>query len=431
MPTTHRWQGDAKAVKDIWTFTPGGTIAAGSTFAFTVNGNTLAYTATGTTAASVTAGVAAMWNNTQSPPLDPPPPKEFAEYYATDNAGTVTFTATKAGVPGTIGVAAGGSGSPTASCTNTTAATGPNFIDNTANWSSGSAIGNGDTLVFDSGSVPCLYGFASLAAVTALTIKILQGWNPSGGGLGLPETNENGYAEYRAKYLTIDGATLIEIDNSQISRVRIATGTSARTLIVRNTGQRVDPLVPVVLITGSHASNADYVVKGDVGFAFFAGEAASSPTYSQTFRDNPDSDARVEGGTGWTVTTINKGGGTLLLRNGATTINTTPKSGRLQVDAGAVTTLNAEGGDTIYNSTSALGTATLGNDARLYFDQDPRAKTVTNAIALYGKECHVFDTLGVAGVAGDANTLHVTLNHGASLSQIHNKSKASAAVTVA
>ena len=98
---TKQWTGNAVAVKDVWTITPGGTIASGSTFTLSINGKSIVYTSTGSTVAGVTAGIAALWNNTETPT-----PPEFRELVAVDNTTSVTLTGRLEGRPHTVGAAA-------------------------------------------------------------------------------------------------------------------------------------------------------------------------------------------------------------------------------------------------------------------------------------------------------------------------------------
>lgn len=404
MPATKRWQGDARAIADVWTFTPGGTIASGSTFTFTVAGKAVVYTSTGATAAIVSAGVTALWNST-----DNPLPPEFREYEAVDGTGTVVFTQRTKGKPGTIACAAGGSGTPSVTISNTTAATGPHHVDNAANWSDGAAPGNDDVLVFDSGSVDCLYG--DISSLTGITIKVLEGYT---GKIGLPEYNgsgSNSYPEYREKYVKITGGTL-EVDCSTATRVRVDFQSTLATLIVRNTGQREDNLPAVTIKGGASSSRAD-ITRGDVALAYFAGETANFPTVNIAFVERQESDANVFIGSGAsTVTTLTKSGGNLVNHAAVTTFRQTPGGGVTTQMAGGVTTATVDGGRYAYNSSGTLATASASGDGFIDFDGDTRAKTVTNPIDLFGDKSRLRDTRGVVA------SLVVDCNSGATGAQI-------------
>lgn len=405
---TKQWTGNAVAVKDVWTITPGGTIASGSTFTLSINGKSIVYTSTGSTVAGVTAGIAALWNNTETPP-----PPEFRELVAVDNTTSVTLTGRLEGRPHTVGAAAGGSGSPSVSISNTTPATGPNFISAAANWSDNAAPANSDVLVIDSGTIPILYGFDALDALTGVTVRILEGYQ--GVEIGLPNDNNDGdyYFEYRTKELTLDGGT-IEVNCSTLQRLRVNTQSTAATYRIINTGQRLDALVPVVLITGNHSSNTIDVTRGDVAIAFYPGQTSQFPTVRMAFANNQASDSQVFIGPDCTLTTISKTGGILTTNSNVTTLSQQPNGGTMRVEAGAVTTLNVDGGTCIYNSTGTLGTGRVSNEGFLDFDQDSRPKTVTNPVELFGDRARVRDSRKVV----NSGALVVDLNHTQSMANI-------------
>jgi hypothetical protein len=58
---------------------------------------------------------------------------------------------------------------------------------------------------------------------------------------------------------------------------------------------------------------------------------------------------------------------------------------------GGITTLTADGGSVVYNATGTLGTAIVSESGSLDFSQDPRPKTVTNPIQLYGNNATLND----------------------------------------
>ena len=401
---TKSWIGQAVAVADVWTITPGGTIASGSVFTLTINGKDLVYTATGSTLADTTAGITAAWNNTVTPP-----PPEFRELEATDTGTTVVLTGLSAGRPHTVSAAASGSGSPTISASNTTAATGPNHLNNGDNWSDGTAPANSDVLVFDRGSVPVLYGLST--TLTGITIYWRAGYR---GAIGLPPINRDGdaYGEYRTRYLTLDGATLIQLESQDVSRFYINTGTTAATVVVNQTGSREDDNIPCVCLRGGHSSNALTINRGDVGAAYFAGETSTIPDIRLAFVASRATDARLVCGTGATLTTVSKTGGDLTIRSNVTTLTQGPTGGTTTIEAGAVTTLNLNGGTCVYNSTGTLGTASIANDGFLDFDQDARAKTVTNPVDIYGPDARLRDSRKVV------SSLVVDLNRTGDLSRL-------------
>lgn len=405
---TKQWTGNAVATKDVWTITPGGTIASGSTFTLTINGKSIVYTSTATTVASVTAGITALWNNTETPP-----PPEFRELVAVDNTTSVTLTGRIEGRPHDISGAAGGSGTPSITVSNTTAATGPNFISAAANWSDGNAPANSDVLVIDSGDIPIYYGFDALDALTGVTLRILEGYQ--GAEIGLPNDNNNGdfYREYRTKEVTLDGGT-IEVNCSTLQRLRVNTQSTAATYRIINTGQRQDALIPVVLITANNSSNTLDVTRGDVAVAFYPGQTSNFATVRLAFANNQANDSIVFIGPDCTLATISKTGGDLTVNSNVTTLSQFPNGGTVRVEAGAFASLNIDGGTCIYNSTGTLGTPRVSNDGFLDFDQDSRPKTVTNPVELFGDRARVRDSRKVV----NSGALVLDLNHSQSLANI-------------
>jgi hypothetical protein len=103
-----------------------------------------------------------------------------------------------------------------------------------------------------------------------------------------------------------------------------------------------------------------------------------------------------------------------------TTLTQGPAGGTLTVAAGAITTLKVQGGTAIYNSTGTLGTATVSNAGILDFNQDPRAKTVTNPIQVYGDVAKVQDDLK----AVNSGVLSVTTNQTAKINVSHGSGSA-------
>lgn len=398
---TRRWLGKAAATTDKWTGTVGGTWSAGDTVTVTINNKSV----TGTLGATVTVAqvlqlIKNMFNSLSSEiesdesytPADGGQSiAEFKEYAAAvASATTVTFTAVTAGVPGTISVSKS-SASGTFTISNTVAATGPNFFDNQDNWSGNTVPVNSDTIEFDAGSSDLLYNLST--GLTGLTINIRDGYT---GKIGLPEVNANGYDEYRTKSLTTaGGTTTVLIDSDSCQRVRLAFGANTAAVVIRGTGTRLDPNVPVVLLTGGDGSSTLAISKGDVGAAFYAGETAQFTTIDTSYIGNPASDVRFVGGTGLTAATVNKIGGLAEFNANVTTLTHFPGSaGTTTFWAGTPATANIDGGTLIYNSTAAPGGTAwrVSGNGFIDFDQDPRAKTLSNPIDMHGENSRIRDT---------------------------------------
>ena len=377
---TLRWIAGAKLVTDVWTLTLSGTVTS-QTYTITIGSRTITYVSGGaSTVAQILAALLALWNS-----VSEPAPPEFKELTATGGVTDIVLTGRVTGRPHVVSFTA--SGLATIASTNTVAASGPNFRNVGANWTGGSAPANGDTLVYDSGNVPCKYGMS--AALTTLTTKIEPGYS---GTIGLPDTNTDGgaYREYRTASYTQEGGNLT-VNSPNVSLVRAAFGTTAFTARVIQTGRRLDGNIPVVLFTGGAASSECNVSRGDVGLAFFAGETCTCPTIRVSYISQQASDAKVICGTGLTTTTITKSGGTLELNGNATTITQDVKGGATTIQAGAFTTINVNGGKLAYNSTGTATTINVRNDGEVSFEGDPRGKTLTNPINVYGASAMVRD----------------------------------------
>ena len=385
--TVKRWLGQAASTFDLWTINLSGTVTS-QNFSLTINGKSLVYASSGgDTVATVLAALVALWN--RSTPANPPEFQELtaAPVPATGSAMSMTIIQDTAGIPSTITVSTGGAA--TFSITNTTAATGPNFFDNSQNWSGGVAPANGDTLVFDNGSVDCCYGLST--SLTTITLNAQGGYS---GNIGLPLINAVGqsiYSEYRTTYLTLAGGTAVI--NCAMRRCNLAFGANLTTVRVLTTGQRIDPYTPVVLIAGGNGSSELDVSKGDVGIAFYQGTTANFPTIKTSYLANTLSDVSLICGSGATLGTIIKTGGSMTVSANATTITQDVGGGTMTVtDSVTVTTLNVYDGTVNLNSIGAIATINLYGAATLSADGDPRAKTITNPIEVFSESVSVIDT---------------------------------------
>ena len=212
-----RWEPKAQDVRQVSTITVTGTWAAGDTWTLTINNKNL----TGTVPAGLTttANVADMIarqvdaNNTTENRLGAEIRNfggqeipEFGELDADAASSVVTFSSATPGVPFTLtrSESTAGDGALGA-VTAVTAATGKNWLSNTANYSSGTVPVDNDTLVFDSGNVDVLYALDHFRTGNIdLTIYIYDGYT---GQIGLPLQNSLGYIEYRNRYFQFRGGS--------------------------------------------------------------------------------------------------------------------------------------------------------------------------------------------------------------------------------
>lgn len=357
---TRAWLGRAKAVAQITTATPGGTIGT-ETFTLTINGKAISYTAQGgDTVALVVDGLLAAWEAADDDFA------EFADATPTDSTTTLTLTGAVAGVPFTVTGSA--TGSATLTVSTTTACTGPNYWTNTANWSGGAVPVNADDVIIDV-PVSILYGLDQSAVTLA---SLVVGSSFTGDAyIGLPRTNPAGYTEYRDQYLAI-GATAVRIgvgDGNGSARIKIAFGSVQTSCEVRRASQGAETNVPAVLLTGTHASNAFDVQEASVGLAFYGGETATALTLRLAAA------AQVTCGEGATLGTIT-GEGSLSVNSSVTTL--TQYDGEWRVNgAAAVTTFTQHGGVLQHRSTGTFATSTIGGT--LERSERAAAATMTTA----------------------------------------------------
>jgi trimeric autotransporter adhesin len=380
------WLGNAAPVAQVTVLTPA-TPSVNDTFTVTCNSKAVSYQTAVGTVADVCNGVAnALANATFA---------EFKEFQATNTGTTIQLAGQTAGLPFTVSLGVTTSGSATFTQSTTTSATGPNDWANGANWSTGSAPATGDDVYFSTGTVPVLYNLAQ-SGVTLDSLNVAQSYT---GTIGLPTYNTKAYREYRTMELQI-GATTINIgtgsSGSGSGRVKLNTGSVAGTLNVYNTGQPLDVGNPSLVWHGTNSSNVVNLTKANIGIAFFPGDTASMTTLRTGYVSNKNSDVTLTVGAGASVSTLDMNGGTVTINNGATTA--TISAGTLTVlGSGGITTLTADGGSVVYNTTGTLGTAIVSESGSLDFSQDPRPKTVTNPVQLYGNNATLNDPNQVVG----------------------------------
>ena len=385
---TKRWLGSAYAVADLWVVSLSGTVVS-QTYSITINGKSIQYIAGASdTVSTILAELQAAWSS-----ISPAPPVEFTELTATalPSGGpysSMTLTGNTLGKPSTISVST--SGGASFSIGHTTSATGPNDFSNGANWSGGSAPANGDTLVFDNGSIPCKYNLST--SLTGVTVSVEAAYS---GQIGLPfinSDNTTSYAEYRSTSLTFAGGTVL-VNSNGISRCNLAFGANTATVRVLNTGSRPDPNTPVCLITGGNSSSELDITKGDVGVAFYQGTTATLPTIKTGFTSNASSDVSLVIGVGATLTTVTKSGGYLSTRSSLTTLNHDVGGGTVDVfDSVGITTVNQYAGIVNYNTNGTIGTINAYGKAVVNFDADPRAIILTNPINVYAATVTINDS---------------------------------------
>jgi hypothetical protein len=392
--------GRAIAIPEKWTITVANTWATNDTCTLTINGKDLVLTvgATVTTTAIATAikemvnGDTITGDATRNETGDNV--GEFARITATVNSSVVTLTADDDGVPFDLTVTESTAGDGTATESNTQNATGPNFWDNADNWSGDTVPVDGDTVVFDSGDVSLLYALSTGIEPAALIIT--PGYT---GHIGLPLVNEDEpslpYDEYRDTYLILENdagtaACAISLEDGEgagSGRIKLDLADCATaTVNVRFTGQRAEEGVPALLIKNTASSAILNLQRGDVGVAFFDGEAGHLATVRVGFLEDQAGDSSLVCGDGVDLAdaAITITGGTVSLDSATGSGTIDVYGGELEVRSAAHASIDLDGGTLFYRSTGTLTTLAVGGGAVADFRKDVRARTVTNCTLFEG-----------------------------------------------
>jgi hypothetical protein len=220
------------------------------------------------------------------------------------------------------------------------------------------------------------------------------------GKIGLPKTNAGGYIEYRPTSLKA-GFTILDIgDGNGTGSQRINLNSNANTTVtIHNSGTGEADGIPAILLKTTTGNANVYINKGQLGIAIYGGETATVPTLNVGYISNQDGDSVVVCGSGVTLTTIVKTGGSLDIQSNATTV--TNYSGDLMIRGSAtVTALNLYGG-ACYDESS--GTFTAANIYGIYDRRrSTRTKTITTLDVYRGSEYH-----DPAGLVTLTNNLHL------------------------
>lgn len=370
---TLTWVGGAVETAQVTEWTFGGTWIAGETITVTYGQKTWVYTTVSTVIATITANLDAAYDALSSTTYP-----EYAEQTASSTATKFILTADTAGKPFTATLSTNSASGTISAASTTTANSGPNTWI-AGNFSGSALPANSDTVIIDVPDVEILYGLDQ-SAVTLADLRFLS----LNGKLGLPRTNTDGtsYPEYRDQYLKV-GATLCTID-TESTRCKVNFGSVQTACRVLNSGQGEDTDVKAILLLATHASSTADVTRGDVGVAFFAGEVSTLATLYVGQESSPASDADVVCGSGTTLGTIVKSGGSLVV-NSAIGTSLTQYGGVTTIyGTGAVAGLSGQGGTIIYNTSGTLGgSPVLTNGCVLDLSQDLRTKAITNPVDLY------------------------------------------------
>ena len=423
--TERRWQPKATPVPEKYTITVANTWAAADTATVTINEKDLTLTVGSlVTTAQVATSISQMINGetftdtTAAASITGDKVGEFSNITATVSGSVVTCTGGRLDTDGTqthlrsrpftLTATEVTAGTGTATAASTQVATGPHHWDNVDNWSGGAVPVDSDDVVFDDGSVSCLYSMGVPTAVSLATLKRRKSYT---GKIGLANQNTDNPAlpfyEYLTQYLTLgavaDAVTMVVTLESDGGRTFIDNGDAQATWNIRSkASSREIPEVPAILIKSTHVSCTLDLQAGDVGVAFYDGEAAALATIRVGYIDDQAGDAKLYLGDGvTTLTTTTQTGGTVQFDSALVTYNL--QGGVLTVgDAGAptVTTLNIDGGTCFYRGAGTMTTVNVGGGGTLDFRAGTKPVTVTNTnfyegSAFYDPQGRVTHTNGI------------------------------------
>jgi len=368
------WKGDAAPAAQTTVCSVGGTIEADQNFTITIGSKRLNVVAVATTATGVVVRIVDAWNA-----LLPAAYPEFAGIAIADNLdGSFTLTGTP-GVPFIVALeTTEGDGSPSGSETftqqTTAAATGPAFWSDGNNWSTGNVPSNGDDVVIQNSSASILHGLDQ-QSIALNSLSIDQSYT---GSIGLSLKNLAGYVEYRETYLRIQAATITvgSGSGSGSGRIKLDTGSGQCALNVHNSGSPATSGVKSILWRGTHASNTVTVNKGSFGAAVFAGETATIATLKEGFRTNVSGDSDVLLGSGCSLATIAKTGGSLEINSSFASLD--HAAGETVIADGTPGSMTIAGGAVRYQTAGTYTQATLASGGELDFRQDLRPRTGTD-----------------------------------------------------
>lgn len=361
------WVGRASSVSQVTKVTFS---AVGShTYSVTINGKTVSYTSTTSSLADIIDGLIASWEASAEP--------EHAEMIAAQRLEPtlvgLQLTATASGVPHTITASAS---SGTATVTEVTAASGPNFWNVAANWSGGTLPSAADDLVLESSSVPILYGLADTTNYASLTIRA-----SFTGSVGLPVTNDLGYPEYRTRFLTLGNGsgsmalTIGEGAGTGAQRIYIDFNDNTGTVSVFSTQQNVISGQPVQ-IHGLDSSSVVRIYGGSVLLDDPTSAAVSTIDIIERQGANARADVYVTPRVSWT--SITASGGTLLVESSGSSLTAREAASVTVSKASAIPTVKVGSRARVnWESSAGIGTKlTVEPNGVIDFGRVATAKTV-------------------------------------------------------
>jgi hypothetical protein len=388
------WIGNAHGVKQIMTFTMGGTWLTGETLTWTISDKDIVVTlgANVTTANVATAFKEAYMSSTRldgtgsTDATSNAGAQEFGEFreaIATVSGSVVTVIGKDAGHPIEL-TAAETSTSGTITAATPQAATGPNHWDNVDNWDTGSAPASDDVVILKDSKVHIWYGLPN--GTMECTVNHYM---TSSSEVGLPEVNARDpaypYYEYRQRYVRFDDAGG---SSNVLHRFGIGLGPGSRLMNFRHTGVKCSPVIfntgqPNPNLLGTKALNICCSVNTSTinilnGSVNFGSQDATSSAFASATQTGGDSVCLTGLHTTAGVEVL---GGRMLIGQTGVLANCQIRNGtlRLQNQTGTITTLGLyETGVAEYASTATITNLNCFGgtfDAR----EDVGAFTPTNA----------------------------------------------------
>lgn len=346
--------------------------AASGTLTVTINSKTEVYTATSDdTIATVATNMVSQLQNSVVP--------EFADVTWSNPDDAIIYGVGNADGQ-TISVSFVGAGGVTVSNTST-AATSASDLADVLNYSTGALPVDTDTLVIENSSVSILWGLNALSALEVNIVRLAS----HTGQIGLPDTNANGYPEYRPTHLATEG-TSIQIEDNQQGFVRLLSTAASAVTFTQTSSSAGSLFSEYVELTGTPASSVITVNGGGLAFAPLQDQTSVAGTLNvanAAFRTGPNG----------TFTTGYLSNVNAQIAGTYTTLTIDNSASEISVVRAAVsTTTTVEAGTLSWNSSGAMGTMTIASEGILDLTFAPVAVAVTNLIVT--DNAQVFDPNG-------------------------------------
>lgn len=366
------FRGGAAPQAKAYTWTIGGTIEVGDQFRFTIGSRRFVVSASSTVAADVATQIVNAINQ-----IDQSLYPEFSEVIASAVSAVLTIAARTPGEDFVVtadsvesdGVTAADAQTITAG--STTVSKGPKHWDDANNWAGGVLPVDTDDILIEDYSGDILYGLDQ-TAIDAASLTLRTTFS---GRLGLGPINDNGYPEYRQKYLKIKPTVLTVEANSP--RIMIDTLNVQNTIIVRMPSQQLSlgqgqGGLPAFLWVGVGTGDGPTMelISGSVGIAILAGETANLTKLDM----GGDGNTSAVGGGTLDLVELKQIGGSARFR--LAPLKITKYAGELVIENGDVpdgfwnyggkTDWLSDGDCDIYESTQG---------AEIWFTKDLRART--------------------------------------------------------